>query len=77
MVSLWRGRTTDVIRYFLALRRTVMATGSFVGNWASGGAAGASAFLCVFSLDYAPTRPTNDAKAVNKGKEATAWHLNS
>ena len=77
MVSLWRGRTANVIRYFLALRRTVMATGSFVGNWASGGAAGASAFLCVFSLDYARTRPANDAKAVKKGREATVGHLNS
>ena len=76
-MSLWRGKTADVISYFLALRRTVMATGSFVGNWASGGAAGASVFLCVFSLDYARARPANDAKAVKKGREATARYLNS
>jgi solute carrier family 25 (adenine nucleotide translocator) protein 4/5/6/31 len=34
---------------------------------ASGGAAGASSQLFVYSLDYARTRLTNDAKAVNKG----------
>eukprot|EP01018_Ginkgo_biloba_P010043 Gb_12321 [translate_table: standard] len=41
----------------------------FAGNLASGGAAGASSLLFVYSLDYARTRLTNDAKAANKGGE--------
>uniref|UniRef100_A0A7N0RHV5 ADP/ATP translocase n=1 Tax=Kalanchoe fedtschenkoi TaxID=63787 RepID=A0A7N0RHV5_KALFE len=39
----------------------------FAGNVASGGAAGAFSSLFVYSLDYARTRLTNDAKAVTKG----------
>ncbi|XP_026392175.1 ADP,ATP carrier protein 1, mitochondrial-like [Papaver somniferum] len=41
----------------------------FAGNLASGGAAGASSLLFVYSLDYARTRLANDAKAANKGGE--------
>jgi solute carrier family 25 (adenine nucleotide translocator) protein 4/5/6/31 len=39
----------------------------FAGNLASGGAAGASSPLFVYSLDYARTRLANDAKAAKKG----------
>eukprot|EP00250_Pteridium_aquilinum_P008821 c18234_g2_i2 orf=182-892(+) len=41
----------------------------FFGNLASGGAAGASSLLFVYSLDYARTRLANDAKAAKKGGE--------
>ncbi|XP_020095813.1 ADP,ATP carrier protein 1, mitochondrial-like [Ananas comosus] len=41
----------------------------FAGNLASGGAAGASSSLLVYSLDYARTRLANDAKASKKGGE--------
>jgi len=40
----------------------------FAGNLASGGAAGASSLLFVYSLDYARTRLANDAKAAKKRK---------
>src|ERR1700753_3260999 len=39
----------------------------FAGNVASGGAAGASSLLFVYSLDYARTRLANDAKAAKGG----------
>jgi len=39
----------------------------FLGNLASGGAAGASSLLFVYSLDYARTRLANDAKSSKKG----------
>jgi len=42
---------------------------SFLGNIASGGAAGASSLLFVYSLDYARTRLANDNKAAKKGGE--------
>jgi len=42
----------------------------FAGNLASGGAAGASSLLFVYSLDYARTRLANDAKAAKKAGEA-------
>jgi len=41
----------------------------FAGNLASGGAAGASSLLFVYSLDFARTRLANDAKAAKKGSE--------
>jgi len=41
----------------------------FAGNIASGGAAGASSLLFVYSLDYARTRLANDSKAAKKGQE--------
>jgi solute carrier family 25 (adenine nucleotide translocator) protein 4/5/6/31 len=41
----------------------------FAGNLASGGAAGASSLLFVYSLDYARTRLANDNKAAKKGGE--------
>nr|OQO18018.1 ADP,ATP carrier protein [Rachicladosporium sp. CCFEE 5018] len=40
-----------------------------VGNLASGGAAGATSLLFVYSLDYARTRLANDAKSAKKGGE--------
>jgi solute carrier family 25 (adenine nucleotide translocator) protein 4/5/6/31 len=39
----------------------------FIGNLASGGAAGAASLAFVYSLDYARTRLTNDAKSAKKG----------
>jgi len=39
----------------------------FLGNLASGGAAGATSLLFVYSLDYARTRLANDNKASKKG----------
>jgi solute carrier family 25 (adenine nucleotide translocator) protein 4/5/6/31 len=39
----------------------------FAGNVASGGAAGASSLLFVYSLDYARTRLANDAKSAKGG----------
>jgi solute carrier family 25 (adenine nucleotide translocator) protein 4/5/6/31 len=39
----------------------------FGGNLASGGAAGASSLLFVYSLDYARTRLANDNKSAKKG----------
>uniref|UniRef100_A0A1D1Z7C4 ADP/ATP translocase n=1 Tax=Anthurium amnicola TaxID=1678845 RepID=A0A1D1Z7C4_9ARAE len=41
----------------------------FLGNIASGGAAGAVSLTFVYSLDYARTRLANDAKAAKKGGE--------
>lgn len=39
----------------------------FAGNMASGGAAGATSLLFVYSLDYARTRLANDNKSAKKG----------
>jgi solute carrier family 25 (adenine nucleotide translocator) protein 4/5/6/31 len=39
----------------------------FLGNLASGGMAGATSLLFVYSLDYARTRLANDAKSAKKG----------
>lgn len=41
----------------------------FAGNIASGSAAGASSSIFVYSLDYARTRLSSDAKIVKKGGE--------
>eukprot|EP00695_Tsukubamonas_globosa_P000225 TRINITY_DN116_c0_g1_i13.p1 TRINITY_DN116_c0_g1~~TRINITY_DN116_c0_g1_i13.p1 ORF type:complete len:311 (+),score=179.63 TRINITY_DN116_c0_g1_i13:70-1002(+) len=41
----------------------------FMGNIASGGAAGAMSLLFVYSLDYTRTRLANDAKSSKKGGE--------
>jgi len=41
----------------------------FAGNLASGGAAGATSLLFVYSLDYARTRLANDNKSSKKGGE--------
>jgi len=42
-------------------------TASFSRNIASGGAAGATSLLFVYSLDYARTRLANDSKSAKKG----------
>ena len=41
----------------------------FLGNLASGGAAGSVSLLFVYSLDYARTRLSNDLKSAKKGGE--------
>ncbi|KAH6556318.1 hypothetical protein KP509_1Z188200 [Ceratopteris richardii] len=85
-ISLWRGNTANVIRYFptqalnFAFKDYFKKLFNFkkdrdgywkwfAGNLASGGAAGASSLLFVYSLDYARTRLANDAKAAKKGGE--------
>jgi len=84
VMSLWRGNTANVIRYFptqalnFAFRDTYKSLFAFkkdrdgyakwmMGNLASGGAAGATSLLFVYSLDYARTRLANDAKSASKG----------
>ncbi|KXN72839.1 ADP/ATP carrier protein [Conidiobolus coronatus NRRL 28638] len=84
VISLWRGNTANVIRYFptqalnLAFKDKFKAMFGykkdkdgywkwFAGNLASGGAAGASSLLFVYSLDYARTRLANDNKSAKKG----------
>merc|ERR1712187_576639 len=80
VVSLWRGNTANVVRYFptqalnFAFRDTFKSMFAYkrerdgyakwmMGNLASGGAAGATSLLFVYSLDYARTRLANDAKS--------------
>ncbi|KAJ5163430.1 Mitochondrial carrier protein [Penicillium coprophilum] len=80
VMSLWRGNTANVIRYFptqalnFAFRDTYKSMFAYkkdrdgyfkwmMGNLASGGAAGATSLLFVYSLDYARTRLANDAKS--------------
>ncbi|KAH7411595.1 mitochondrial carrier domain-containing protein [Phaeosphaeria sp. MPI-PUGE-AT-0046c] len=84
VLSLWRGNTANVIRYFptqalnFAFRDTYKSMFAYkkerdgyakwmAGNLASGGAAGATSLLFVYSLDYARTRLANDAKSAKKG----------
>jgi solute carrier family 25 (adenine nucleotide translocator) protein 4/5/6/31 len=85
-VSLWRGNTANVLRYFPTQALNFAFKDQFKrmfgfskekdgywkwfgGNLASGGAAGASSLLFVYSLDYARTRLANDNKAAKKGGE--------
>jgi len=79
LLSLWRGNTANVIRYFptqalnfafkdyfkslFGFKKSEGYGKWFAGNLASGGAAGASSLLFVYSLDYARTRLANDAKS--------------
>ncbi|RSH79132.1 uncharacterized protein EHS24_001170 [Apiotrichum porosum] len=83
MVSLWRGNTANVIRYFptqalnfafkdyfkslFGFKKSEGYWTWFAGNIASGGAAGASSLLFVYSLDYARTRLANDNKSAKSG----------
>jgi len=85
LVSLWRGNTANVIRYFptqalnfafkdyfkslFGFKKSEGYWTWFAGNVASGGAAGASSLLFVYSLDYARTRLANDAKSAKGGGE--------
>ncbi|KAJ4486118.1 mitochondrial carrier [Lentinula aciculospora] len=82
-LSLWRGNTANVIRYFptqalnfafkdyfkslFGFKKEAGYWTWFAGNVASGGAAGASSLVFVYSLDYARTRLANDAKSTAKG----------
>jgi solute carrier family 25 (adenine nucleotide translocator) protein 4/5/6/31 len=83
-MSLWRGNTANVIRYFptqalnFAFRDKFKKMFGFkkerdgyakwmAGNLASGGAAGATSMLFVYSLDYARTRLANDSKNAKTG----------
>ncbi|RVX02946.1 ADP,ATP carrier protein 1, mitochondrial [Vitis vinifera] len=77
-MSLWRGNTANALNfafkdYFKRLFNFKKDRDGywkwFAGNLASGGAAGASSLLFVYSLDYARTRLANDAKAAKKGGE--------
>ncbi|WFC99439.1 hypothetical protein MYAM1_002183 [Malassezia yamatoensis] len=83
LASLWRGNTANVIRYFptqalnfafkdyfksmFAVKKTAPYIQKLGANIASGGAAGASSLVFVYSLDYARTRLANDAKSAAKG----------
>ncbi|KAK0563046.1 ADP/ATP carrier protein [Tilletia horrida] len=83
LVSFWRGNTANVIRYFptqalnfafkdffksmFKVPKSAPYWKSLSANLASGGAAGASSLLFVYSLDYARTRLANDAKSAAKG----------
>jgi solute carrier family 25 (adenine nucleotide translocator) protein 4/5/6/31 len=85
VVSLWRGNTANVIRYFptqalnfafkdqfkrmFAVPKTSPYWKQFGANIASGGLAGASSLFFVYSLDYARTRLANDNKSAKKGGE--------
>ncbi|AQZ13851.1 PET9 (YBL030C) and AAC3 (YBR085W) [Zygosaccharomyces parabailii] len=85
IVSFWRGNTANVIRYFptqalnFAFKDKIKALLSFkkdegyakwfLGNIASGGAAGGLSLLFVYSLDYARTRLAADSKSSKKGGE--------
>ena len=83
-LSLWRGNTANVIRYFPTQALNFAFRDSFkqmfgyskdrdgyamwmAGNLASGGAAGATGQLFVYSLDYTRTRLANDAKKAGPG----------
>jgi solute carrier family 25 (adenine nucleotide translocator) protein 4/5/6/31 len=85
LASLWRGNTANVLRYFptqalnfafkdyfkslFGFKKSEGYAKWFAGNIASGGAAGASSLLFVYSLDYARTRLANDNKSAKKGGE--------
>nr|BAF62618.1 adenine nucleotide translocator [Physarum polycephalum] len=83
VVSLWRGNTANVIRYFptqalnfafkdqfkrmFAVPKTASYGKKFAANIAAGGMAGAASLTFVYSLDYARTRLANDNKSAKKG----------
>jgi solute carrier family 25 (adenine nucleotide translocator) protein 4/5/6/31 len=85
VVSLWRGNTANVIRYFptqalnfafkdqfkrmFAVPKTASYGTKFASNIAAGGMAGAASLTFVYSLDYARTRLANDNKSAKKGGE--------
>jgi len=82
--ALWRGNMANVIRYFptqalnfafkdyfkrmFGRKKENGYALWFVGNLASGGAAGACSLFFVYSLDYARTRLANDAKGKGGGE---------
>lgn len=83
VLSLWRGNTANVLRYFPTQALNFAFKDKFkrmfnrnkrdgywtwfAGNLASGGLAGASSLLFVYSLDYARTRLANDNRSAIKG----------
>ncbi|KAJ7932448.1 mitochondrial carrier [Mycena leptocephala] len=83
LVSLWRGNTANVIRYFptqalnfafkdyfkslFGFKKSEGYWTWFAGNIASGSGAGAMSLLFVYSLDFARTRLANDAKSSKGG----------
>jgi len=83
IVALWRGNWANVLRYFptqalnFAFKDTFKKMFNvkkeesyakwFMANMASGGLAGASSLVFVYSLDYARTRLANDTKSAKKG----------
>jgi len=85
VAPLWRGNGANCIRYFptqalnFAFKDTFKAWFGYkkadgylpfvMGNIASGAAAGASSAVFVYSLDYARTRLSADAKSAGKGGE--------
>lgn len=85
VMSLWRGNTANVIRYFptqalnfafkdkfkkmFGFKKDEGYWTWFAGNLASGGMAGATSLFFVYSLDYARTRLANDAKSATGGRE--------
>lgn len=85
IISFWRGNTANVIRYFptqalnfafkdkfkamFGFKKSEGYWTWFAGNLASGGMAGATSLLFVYSLDYARTRLANDAKSSKTGGE--------
>ncbi|KAK0525226.1 ADP/ATP carrier protein [Tilletia horrida] len=87
-LSFWRGNGTNIIRYFptqalnfafkdgykamFKVSKSEPWIKQLSANIASGAAAGASSSLFVYSLDYARTRLSNDAKRVAKAGGAGA-----
>ncbi|PKI82883.1 hypothetical protein MVES1_003607 [Malassezia vespertilionis] len=83
LASFWRGNAANVIRYFptqalnfafkdyfksmFKISKDAAYVKKLGANLASGGAAGASSLVFVYSLDYARTRLANDAKSAAKG----------
>ncbi|KAJ7046967.1 mitochondrial carrier domain-containing protein [Mycena alexandri] len=83
LVALWRGNGTNVIRYFptqalnfamkdyfkslFGFKKSEGYWRWFGGNIASGAGAGATSSLFVYSLDYARTRLSSDAKSTTSG----------
>jgi len=83
IIALWRGNWANVLRYFptqalnFAFKDTFKKMFNvkkdegyfkwFMANMASGGLAGASSLVFVYSLDYARTRLANDTKSAKKG----------
>jgi len=84
-MSLWRGNTANVIRYFPTQALNFAFKDYFKrmfhvdkkapywktlgANIASGGMAGCTSLAFVYSLDYARTRLANDSKSAKKGGE--------
>ncbi|KAJ7273288.1 mitochondrial carrier [Mycena rebaudengoi] len=83
LVAFWRGNNTNVIRYFptqalnfafkdyfkalFGFKKSEGYWTWFAGNIASGAGAGAASSLFVYSLDYARTRLSSDAKTAGPG----------